>query len=103
VRRRLGLTYTGERYDERSRLSPFLLERARREKRFSIWTGPRLEEADNYLPLTTPDEKRRHASLADTSATTVPSKRNRANSPGDSCKDRKPRRPDRGRLKGYED
>ena len=92
-----------ERYGERSRPSPFLFEMAGREKRICIWTGPRLEGADNRLPLPTPDEKRRHASLAGYSTTAVPSKRNRANSSGASHKDRKPRRPDRGRLKGYED
>jgi hypothetical protein len=81
----------------------FLFEMAGREKRICIWTGPRLEGADNRLPLPTRDEKRRHASLAGSSTTAVPSKRNRANSPGASRKDRKPRRPDRGRLTGYED
>jgi ATP-dependent exoDNAse (exonuclease V) beta subunit len=103
ARRRLGLTYAGERYGERSRPSPFLYEMAGGEKRFCIWTGPRLAGADNRLPLPTPDEKRRHASLTGTSTTAEPSKRNHANSPGASRKDRKPHRPNRGRLKGYED
>jgi DNA helicase II / ATP-dependent DNA helicase PcrA len=103
ARRRLGLTYAGERYGERSRPSPFLFEMAGGEKRFCIWTGPRLEGADNRLPLPTPDEKRRHASSDGYSTVPVPSKPNRANSSGASRKDRKPRRPDRGRLKGYED
>ena len=59
ARRRLGLTYAGERYGDRSRPSPFLFEIAGSEKRCCIWTGPRLEGADDRLPLPTPAELRR--------------------------------------------
>jgi DNA helicase II / ATP-dependent DNA helicase PcrA len=96
ARQRLGLTYAGERYGERSRPSPFLFEMTGREKRCCIWTGPRLGGADDRLPLPTTDEKRRLAS-SDAKAT-VPgaSRRNRATGPGTGGKERKPGTPGRG-------
>jgi DNA helicase II / ATP-dependent DNA helicase PcrA len=103
ARRRLGLTYAGERYGERSRPSPFLFEMTGREKRCCIWTGPRLGGADDRLPLPTTDEKRRLASSDAKATVTAASKRNRAAGPGAGGKERKPGTPGRGRLKGWAD
>jgi DNA helicase-2/ATP-dependent DNA helicase PcrA len=103
ARRRLGLTYAGERYGERSRPSPFLFEMTGREKRCCIWTGPRLGGADDRLPLPTTDEKRRLASSDAKATVPAASKRNRAAGPGAGGKERKPGTPGRGRLKGWAD
>jgi DNA helicase-2/ATP-dependent DNA helicase PcrA len=62
ARRRLGLTYSVERYGERLRPSPFLFEIAGREGRFCAWTGPKLKGADDRLPLLSPDELQRRVS-----------------------------------------
>jgi DNA helicase-2/ATP-dependent DNA helicase PcrA len=59
ARRRLGLTYSIERYGERLKPSPFLFEISGRERRSCIWTGPKLEGADERLPLLTSDEQQR--------------------------------------------
>jgi DNA helicase II / ATP-dependent DNA helicase PcrA len=60
ARRRLWLTYAGERYGERSQPSPFLFEMTGREKRLCIWTGPRLEGAHNP-PAAAPPQMRNAA------------------------------------------
>jgi len=95
-RQRLGLTYAGERYGERSRPSPFLFEMTGREKRCCIWTGPRLGGADDRLPLPTTDEKRRLASSDAKGTVPRASRRNRATGPGTGGKGRKPGTPGRG-------
>jgi DNA helicase II / ATP-dependent DNA helicase PcrA len=59
ARRLLGLTYSAERYNESSKPSRFLFEVSGRDKRLCSWTGPRLEGADDRLPLMTAEEKRR--------------------------------------------
>jgi DNA helicase II / ATP-dependent DNA helicase PcrA len=61
ARRRLGLTYCVERYGERLKVSPFLFEIAGKDRRSCMWTGPKLEGADDRLPLLTSDEKHRLA------------------------------------------
>jgi len=61
ARTRLGLTYSAERYGERSRPSPFLFEIAGRDRRSYMWTGPKLEGADDRLPLLSSDEMQRRA------------------------------------------
>ena len=58
ARRRLGLTYSAERYGERSRPSPFLFEIGGKEQRHCIWTGPRSNGADERLPLISESERR---------------------------------------------
>ena len=68
ARRRLGLTYSVERYGERLKPSPFLYEIAGRERRSCIWTGPKLEGADDRLPLLTPNEKQRRVALRESPA-----------------------------------
>ena len=103
ARRRLGLTYAAERYGDRPRPSAFLFEITGREKRCCIWTGPRLEGADDRLPLPTPDEKRRLASPDGNATAPAPSKRSRATGPGAGGKDSKRRKPVRGKLKGGAD
>ncbi|MGA8610329.1 MAG: 3'-5' exonuclease [Xanthobacteraceae bacterium] len=60
ARRRLALTYSAERYGERSKPSPFLFGIAGGKRLSCTWTGPKLEGADDRLPLPTTDEKRRH-------------------------------------------
>jgi DNA helicase-2/ATP-dependent DNA helicase PcrA len=60
ARTRLGLTYSTERYGERLKPSPFLFEISGREQRACTWTGPKLEGADDRLPLLASDERRRH-------------------------------------------
>ena len=60
ARTRLGLTYSIERYGERLKPSPFLFEISGRERRACTWTGPKLEGADDRLPLLASDEQRRH-------------------------------------------
>jgi DNA helicase II / ATP-dependent DNA helicase PcrA len=74
ARSRLGLTYSVERYGERSKPSPFLFEIAGRERRFCAWTGPKLKGADDRLPLLTADELRRRASLGDVAASERPNR-----------------------------
>jgi len=59
ARRRLALTYSAERYGERSKPSPFLFGIAGGKRRSCTWTGPKLVGADDRLPLPTTDEKRR--------------------------------------------
>jgi DNA helicase-2/ATP-dependent DNA helicase PcrA len=93
ARRRLGLTYAGERYGDRSRPSPFLFELTGKGKRSCVWTGPRLEGADDRLPLPTPAEQRRIASSDRGSSAPAASKRNRAIGPGAGGKVRKPGTP----------
>ena len=99
ARRRLGLTYAGERYGDRSRPSPFLFEIVGGEKRCCIWTGPRLEGANDRLPLPSPDEMRRHASRSDSAAAPEPSNHHRTKGakPGQT---RKRTNPKRGRFAG---
>ena len=77
ARRRLGLTYAGERYGDRSRPSPFLFEIAGPEKRSCIWTGPKLDGADDRLPLPTPTELLRLAAPAPSNEPPRPTKRQR--------------------------
>jgi DNA helicase-2/ATP-dependent DNA helicase PcrA len=64
ARLRLGLTYSAERYGERSRPSPFLFEVSGKEQRHCIWTGPRSNGADDRLPLVTDSERRRLLNIA---------------------------------------
>lgn len=59
ARCRLGLTYSAERYGEKSRPSPFLFEIGGKEQRHCIWTGPRSPGANERLPLTTASERQR--------------------------------------------
>lgn len=54
--RRLGITYSAERYGDNSRPSPFLFEIAGKEKRHCTWTGPRSGGAEDRLPLITAEE-----------------------------------------------
>ena len=61
ARRLLGLTYAAERFGERAAPSPFLFELTGKAERLHWWTGPRLDGADERLPLLTDDEKRRPA------------------------------------------
>jgi DNA helicase II / ATP-dependent DNA helicase PcrA len=61
ARKRLGLTYAAERYGERSKPSPFLFEIGGGDRRFCRWTGPKLEGADDRLPLLTSGERQRRA------------------------------------------
>ena len=61
ARKRLGLTYAAERYGERSKPSPFLFEISGKDRRFCRWTGPKLEGADDRLPLLASDEEQRRA------------------------------------------
>ena len=58
ARRRLGLTYSGERYGDTSRPSPFLFEIGGREQRHCARSGPRSKCADDRLPLDTKAEQR---------------------------------------------
>jgi DNA helicase II / ATP-dependent DNA helicase PcrA len=64
ARRRLGLTYSAERFGERARPSPFLFEVGGKEQRHCIWTGPRSKGADERLPLVTDGERRRLFDIA---------------------------------------
>ncbi len=57
ARRRLGITYSAERYGERSTASPFLFEIAGKGQHRCTWTGPRSDGADVRLPLITAEEK----------------------------------------------
>ena len=57
ARRRLGITYSAERYGDTSRPSPFLFEIAGKGKHRCAWTGPRSDGADARLPLISPEEK----------------------------------------------
>jgi DNA helicase II / ATP-dependent DNA helicase PcrA len=66
ARRRLGLTYSAERYGEKARPSPFLFEIGGKEQRQCIWTGPRSNGANERLPLMTESEKRRLIRIAET-------------------------------------
>jgi DNA helicase II / ATP-dependent DNA helicase PcrA len=59
ARKQLGLTYAVERYSERSKPSSFLFEISGRDRRSCRWTGPKLEGADDRLPLLAADEKHR--------------------------------------------
>lgn len=69
ARRRLGLTYSAERYGEKSRPSPFLFEIAGKEPRhICIWTGPRYPGANDLLPLPTASERQRLIGIASRSA-----------------------------------
>ncbi len=79
ARRRLGLTYAGERYGGRSRPSPFLFEIAGGDKRCCVWTGSRLDGADDRLPLPTSAEARSLASPERTNEPAGPAKRRRPN------------------------
>ena len=63
AKRLLGLTYAAERYGERSRPSPFLFELAGEDERLLVWTGPKLQGADDRLPVLTRDEPHRFFSL----------------------------------------
>ena len=56
AKRRLGITYSAERYGDNSRPSPFLFEIAGKEKRHCAWTGPRSGGAEDRLPLVTAEE-----------------------------------------------
>ncbi|HXA24712.1 MAG TPA: ATP-dependent helicase [Acetobacteraceae bacterium] len=58
ARRQLGLTYSAERYGQKSRPSPFLFEIGGKEQRHCIWTGPRSNGADEHLPLISENEQR---------------------------------------------
>jgi DNA helicase II / ATP-dependent DNA helicase PcrA len=71
ARRRLGLTYSIERYGERLKPSPFLFEISGRERRSCIWTGPKLEGADERLPLLTSDEQQRQMNRPNCSRNTT--------------------------------
>jgi DNA helicase-2/ATP-dependent DNA helicase PcrA len=55
--RRLGLTYSAERYGEPSRPSLFLFEVCGREQRHCIWSGPRSHRAGERWPLLTDSEQ----------------------------------------------
>jgi DNA helicase-2/ATP-dependent DNA helicase PcrA len=57
ARRRLGITYSAQRYGDTSRPSPFLFEIAGKGKHRCTWTGSRSEGADVQLPLITPEDK----------------------------------------------
>jgi DNA helicase II / ATP-dependent DNA helicase PcrA len=61
ARKRLGLTYAAERYGERSKPSLFLFEISGADRRSCRWTGPKLEGADDRLPLLAANEKPRRA------------------------------------------
>ena len=61
ARRLLGLTYAAERYGERARPSPFLFELTGKEERLPVWTGPKLKDADERLPLAGARERQRHS------------------------------------------
>jgi DNA helicase-2/ATP-dependent DNA helicase PcrA len=58
ARRQLGLTYSAERFGEKSRPSPFLFEVGGNEQRHCVWSGPRSKGADERLPLVTDSERR---------------------------------------------
>lgn len=64
ARRRLGLTYSSERYGEKSRPSPFLFEIGGKGQRHCIWTGPRSSDANERLPLITPSEQQQIVRIA---------------------------------------
>src|SRR4029450_6473276 len=57
ARRRLGITYSAERYGDTSRPSPFLFEIAGKGKHRCAWTGPRSDGAEAHLPLISPEVK----------------------------------------------
>ena len=57
ARRRLGITYSAERYGDTSRPSPFLFEIAGKGKHRCAWTGPRSDGAEARLPLISLEEK----------------------------------------------
>ncbi len=59
ARRRLGLTYAGDRFGGPARVSPFLLEIGGKEHRHCVWTGPHSNGADDRLPLVTRAEQQR--------------------------------------------
>jgi DNA helicase-2/ATP-dependent DNA helicase PcrA len=61
ARKRLGLSYAAERFGERSKPSPFLFEIRGGDRHSCRWTGPKLEGADDRLPLLASDEKHRRA------------------------------------------
>ena len=61
ARRLLSLTYAAERYGERARPSPFLFELTGKEERLHVWTGPKLKDADERLPLAGAGERQRHS------------------------------------------
>jgi DNA helicase-2/ATP-dependent DNA helicase PcrA len=65
AKRNLGLTYSGLRYGDWSRPSPFLFEIAGRKQRHCIWTGPRQDGADDRLPLLTSGERLNGLGTAD--------------------------------------
>ena len=68
ARKRLGLTYSDERYGERLRPSRFLFEIAGKERRFCVWTRPKLKGADDRLPLLASDEWKRRVAMGESSA-----------------------------------
>ena len=61
ARCRLGLTYSAERYGEKSRPSPLAIREsaAKGRKRHCVWTGPRSPGANERLPLTSASERQR--------------------------------------------
>ena len=61
ARRLLGLTYAAERYGERARPLTFLFELTGKEERLHVWTGPKLKDADERLPLASAGERHRHS------------------------------------------
>jgi hypothetical protein len=65
-----------ERYGERLKPSPFLVEIAGRERRFCVWTGPKLNGADDRLPLLAPDEQKSRVALGESAAASHPPNRN---------------------------
>jgi DNA helicase II / ATP-dependent DNA helicase PcrA len=68
ARRRLGLTYSDERYGEGLKPSPFLFEITGRERRSCVWTGPKRKGADDRLPLLASDEQKRRVALGESAA-----------------------------------
>jgi DNA helicase II / ATP-dependent DNA helicase PcrA len=89
AKRRLGLAYSAERYGERARPSPFLFEIAGEKRRSCIWTGPKLEGADDRLPLLTLNEKRRPVAHAKNPAVPLQPGRNRDTAAGRTGNDAK--------------
>ena len=68
ARQRLGLTYSDERYGERLEPSRFLSEIAGRDRRSYIWTRPKMQGADDRLPLLTPDKQQRNVGQGESAA-----------------------------------
>jgi DNA helicase II / ATP-dependent DNA helicase PcrA len=64
AQRQLGLTYSAERYGQKTRPSPFLFEIGGKEQRRCIWTGPRSNGADERLPLISESEQRQLIKIA---------------------------------------